>query len=55
MQPSKRIQNHDSEDNSGSREKNGAKRLEKTQAMFTKEASNVYQRPRRTKERTNKR
>ena len=46
-QPSrKRIQNNDSEDDPVSQEKNGGKDLEDT--------INVYQRPRRTKEQTNR-
>ena len=46
-QPSrKRIQNNDSEDDSESQKKNGGKDWE--------DARNVYQRPRRTKEQTNR-
>ena len=42
----KRIQNNDSEDDLGSQKKNGGKGWE--------DARNVYQRPRRTKEQTNR-
>jgi len=42
----KRIQNNDSEDDSESQKKNGGKDWE--------DARNVYQRPRRTKEQTNR-
>ena len=44
--PRKRIQNNYSEDDPGSWEKNGGKDWE--------DARNVYQRPRRTKEQTNR-
>ena len=46
-QPSrKRIQNNDSEDDSGSQEKNGGK--------YQEDARNVYQRPTRAKEQANR-